>query len=61
MSDAGSGLLDTSVFIARETDRQLQELPPRVAVSVISLHLEPLVGCLVGHAGEVTVEYALKH
>jgi predicted nucleic acid-binding protein len=37
MSDAGSGLLDTSVFIARETDRQLQELPPRVAVSVITI------------------------
>lgn len=37
MSDAGSGLLDTSVFIARETGRQLQELPPRVAVSVITI------------------------
>jgi predicted nucleic acid-binding protein len=37
MSDAGSGLLDTSIFIARETGRQLQELPPRVAVSVITI------------------------
>jgi len=37
MSDAASGLLDTSVFIARETGRQLEELPPRVAVSVITI------------------------
>jgi len=32
-----SGLLDTSVFIARETGRSLGELPPHVAVSVITI------------------------
>jgi hypothetical protein len=30
-------LLDTSVFIARETGRQLGELPERVAVAVITI------------------------
>lgn len=32
-----SGLLDTSVSIARETDRALRELPDRVAVSVMTI------------------------
>ena len=32
-----SGLLDTSVFIARESDRPLGTLPERVAVSVVTL------------------------
>lgn len=32
-----SGLLDTSVFIARESGRALGELPDRVAISVVSL------------------------
>lgn len=32
-----SGLLDTSVFIARETDRPLGQLPERVAVSVVTI------------------------
>jgi hypothetical protein len=32
-----SGLLDTSVFIARETSRPLGELPDQVAVSVVTL------------------------
>lgn len=32
-----SGLLDTSVFIAREADRPLGPLPERVAVSVVTL------------------------
>ncbi len=32
-----SGLLDTSVFIARETGRPLGELPDRVAVSVVTI------------------------
>lgn len=32
-----AGLLDTSVFIARESGRPLQELPARVAVSVVTL------------------------
>src|SRR5207249_3843165 len=31
------GLLDTSVFIARETGRPLGELPERVAVSVVTI------------------------
>ena len=37
MSAPASGLLDTSVFIARETGRPLGELPPHVAVSVITI------------------------
>jgi len=32
-----SGLLDTSVFIAREVDRPLGPLPERVAVSVVTI------------------------
>jgi predicted nucleic acid-binding protein len=32
-----SGLLDTSVFIARENGRALEELPAHVAVSVVTL------------------------
>ncbi|HEY1829163.1 MAG TPA: PIN domain-containing protein [Acidimicrobiales bacterium] len=36
MSDT-VGLLDTSVFIAREVDRPLGELPDRVTVSVITI------------------------
>lgn len=32
-----AGLLDTSVFIARETGRALGELPERVAVSVVTI------------------------
>jgi predicted nucleic acid-binding protein len=37
VSDASSGLLDTSVFIAREADRPLGPLPEHVAVSVITI------------------------
>lgn len=37
MSRASAGLLDTSVFIARETRRPLGELPERVAVSVVTI------------------------
>ena len=32
-----AGLLDTSVFIGRETERALDELPRRVAVSVVTI------------------------
>jgi predicted nucleic acid-binding protein len=32
-----AGLLDTSVFIAREADRPLAELPDRVTVSVVTI------------------------
>lgn len=37
MSRSASGLLDTSVFIAREDGRELEELPDRVAVSVVTI------------------------
>ncbi len=37
MSTPSAGLLDTSVFIARETGRALGELPARVAVSVVTI------------------------
>jgi predicted nucleic acid-binding protein len=37
VSTPGSGLLDTSVFIARESGRPLGELPQHVAVSVVTL------------------------
>lgn len=37
MSAPSSGLLDTSVFIARETGRPLGELPAHVAVSVVTI------------------------
>jgi predicted nucleic acid-binding protein len=37
VSPQPAGLLDTSVFIARETDRRLGELPERVAVSVVTI------------------------
>jgi predicted nucleic acid-binding protein len=37
MSDVAAGLLDTSVFIARESGRGLGELPARVAVSVVTI------------------------
>jgi predicted nucleic acid-binding protein len=37
LSTPASGLLDTSVFIARETGRALGELPAHVAVSVVTI------------------------
>lgn len=37
MTEPTTGLLDTSVFIARETGRELGELPDRVAVSVVTI------------------------
>lgn len=37
MSLPESGLLDTSVFIARESGRELKDLPSRVAVSVVTI------------------------
>lgn len=49
MSTPGSGLLDTSVFIANESGRSLGELPARVAVSVVTLG-ELQLGVL--HAGD---------
>jgi len=37
LSESRAGLLDTSVFIAREDGRPLGELPKRVAVSVMTI------------------------
>jgi predicted nucleic acid-binding protein len=37
VTDKTAGLLDTSIFIAREVDRPLDDLPERVAVSVITI------------------------
>ena len=37
MSASGAGLLDTSIFIARESERALGELPDQVAVSVVTI------------------------
>jgi predicted nucleic acid-binding protein len=37
VTEPSSGLLDTSVFIARETKRPLGELPDHVAVSVVTI------------------------
>lgn len=37
MSEPSSGLLDTSVFVARETERRLAPLPDHVAVSVVTI------------------------
>jgi predicted nucleic acid-binding protein len=37
VTESGSGLLDTSVFIARETGRPSGALPDHVAVSVVTI------------------------
>lgn len=37
MNSTAAGLLDTSVFIAREAGRPLGELPDRVAISVVTI------------------------
>jgi len=37
VTDPSSGLLDTSVFIARETERPVGELPDHVALSVVTI------------------------
>jgi predicted nucleic acid-binding protein len=37
LSTPSAGLLDTSVFVARESGRPLGELPDRVAVSVVTI------------------------
>jgi predicted nucleic acid-binding protein len=37
VTEPGSGLLDTSVFIAHETERPLGHLPDHVAVSVVTI------------------------
>lgn len=48
MSDPPSGLLDTSVFIARESGRPLKDLPGKVAVSVVTIG-ELQLGILAAH------------
>ena len=52
-----SGLLDTSVFIARETERALGELPDRVAVSVVTIG-ELELGVLAAVDGDVLARRA---
>ncbi len=52
MSALGPGLLDTSVFIAREGERPLGSLPDRVAVSVVTIG-ELQLGVL--HAHDATI------
>jgi predicted nucleic acid-binding protein len=37
LTTVGAGLLDTSVFVAREAGRSLAELPEKVAVSVVTI------------------------
>jgi predicted nucleic acid-binding protein len=49
VSTSSSGLLDTSVFVAREDGRPLGELPDHVAVSVVTIG-ELQLGVL--HAGD---------
>ncbi|MDQ6779253.1 MAG: PIN domain-containing protein [Actinomycetota bacterium] len=52
MSTTAAGLLDTSVFIARETNRPLGDLPDRVAVSVVTIG-ELQLGVL--HAADASI------
>ncbi len=52
-----SGLLDTSVFIARETGRPLGPLPERVAVSVVTVG-ELELGVLAATEDEVRARRA---
>jgi hypothetical protein len=51
VTELTAGLLDTSVFVARETARPLGELPDHVAVSVITIG-ELQLGVL--HAADAT-------
>lgn len=52
-----SGLLDTSVFIARETGRPIGVLPDRVAVSVVTLG-ELELGVLAAAHEEIRIRRA---
>lgn len=52
-----SGLLDTSVFIAREVNRPLDALPERVAVSVVTIG-ELELGVLAAHDEDVLARRA---
>jgi predicted nucleic acid-binding protein len=57
LSTPAVGLLDTSVFIARESDRPLGELPERVAVSVVTIG-ELQLGVLCAADGSVRARRA---
>ena len=57
MSGPGTGLLDTSVFIARESGRPLGELPDRVAVSVVTIG-ELQLGVLAAKTDEIRARRA---
>jgi predicted nucleic acid-binding protein len=55
VTERPQGLLDTSVFIAKETDRPLDNLPDAAAVSVITvakLHL----GVLMAHRADARAQ-----
>jgi predicted nucleic acid-binding protein len=52
LSQSDAGLLDTSVFVAKEDGRPLGELPDRVAVSVVTIG-ELQLGVL--NAGDDTI------
>ena len=56
MSTPDIGLLDTSVFIARESRRALEQIPARVAVSVVTLgelHVPAGFAALLVLAGDI--------
>jgi predicted nucleic acid-binding protein len=57
VSPPESGLLDTSVFIARESGRELGELPIRAAVSVVTIG-ELELGVLAARDGAVRARRA---
>ena len=57
MTTPTAGLLDTSVFIARETQRPLGELPEHVAVSVITIG-ELQLGVLAAGGDEIRARRA---
>lgn len=57
MSAPSVGLLDTSVFIARESGRPLAELPERIAVSVVTIG-ELELGVLLAASEEVRARRA---
>jgi hypothetical protein len=57
LTERTAGLLDTSVFIARETGRPLGELPDRVAVSVVTIG-ELQLGVLKANDDETRVRRA---
>lgn len=57
MTSSGAGLLDTSVFIAREDGRPVGELPDRVAISVVTIG-ELQLGVLNAKSGEVRARRA---